>query len=61
MMMPGTPEKENPETGEMERRPCLRYYRVFNLEQTEGLESPVTEASEAVTFNPIEQCEQLVA
>ena len=54
-------DKENPETNEIERRPFLRYYRVFNLEQTEGLESPASEAIEAVTFSPIEQCEQLVA
>lgn len=54
-------EKENPETGEVERRPCLRYYRVFNLEQTEGLEHPASEEAEPTIFTPIERCEQLLA
>ena len=40
--------------------PMLRYYNVFNLEQTEGIEAPpVTEATN--TFSPIERAEQIVA
>lgn len=38
--------------------PILRYYRVFNVEQCEGIEAPKTETH---IHNPIEICEQLVA
>jgi len=51
--------KEDPETGEPDKRFVLRYYTVFNAVQLEGLtvpEIPVARHS----FTPIEQCEQLV-
>ena len=54
-------EKENKETGKTERIPFLRYYRVFNLEQTEGIPAPEVEEAEERTFNPIEQCERILA
>lgn len=39
--------------------PLLRYYSVFNLEQTEGIEPPPT--TEIVnTFTPIEMAEQII-
>jgi len=41
--------------------PMLRYYSVFNLEQTEGIEAPP--APEIITqpFTPIERAEQIIA
>ena len=48
--------------GEVSRNgkiPLLRYYSVFNLEQTEGIEAPpVTETIS--TFTPIERAEQII-
>lgn len=57
--------KENEETGEVEvsRRPMLRYYRVFNLEQCEGIDSAKVPAwgNEAEReFEPIEAAEGIV-
>lgn len=54
-------EKQNDETGESEQFPFLRYYRVFNLQQTEGLTIPEPENVEERYFNPIEKCEEIVA
>ena len=54
-------EKEDAKTGEKKEIPALRYYRVFNLEQTEGIEGPETAEIEEQPFEPIERCEQLVA
>jgi antirestriction protein ArdC len=36
----------------------LRYYTVFNLEQTTGIETPMEPHKQA--FQPIERCEALV-
>ena len=38
--------------------PFLRYYRVFNLEQTEGID--YTSEESAIDFKPIENCERVV-
>ena len=54
-------EKEDEKTGEKKELPVLRYYRLFNLEQTEGIEGPPTEEAEEQEFTPIERCERLVA
>lgn len=40
--------------------PMLRYYSVFNLEQTEGIEQPPT-IETVNTFTPIERAEQIIA
>lgn len=57
-------EKEG-ETGdetEAKRIPFMRYYRVFNVEQTEGWEIPPLEAnSKPNDWTPIEDCEAIVA
>lgn len=37
----------------------LRYYRVFNVEQTEGLEDKIPHV-EKIEFNPIEKCEEIM-
>lgn len=40
--------------------PMLRFYNVFNLEQTEGIKPPLT--TETInTFTPIERAEQIIA
>jgi antirestriction protein ArdC len=46
-------------TGEAKTIPMLRYYRVFNVEQCDGVEYPKPEARE-VTFNPIAAAESIV-
>jgi len=53
-------EVEDQETGERVEKPFLRYYRVFNLEQTQGIEAPESEKPEQIEFNPIRRCEELV-
>ncbi len=40
------------------RLPILRYYRVFNAEQCDGINAP---ALEAIDFEPIARCESVVA
>jgi antirestriction protein ArdC len=40
-----------------ESRYVLRYYRVFNVDQCEGVEAPSLKQHD---FNPIEQCEKVV-
>ena len=47
------------EEQETKRIPLLRYYTVFNLEQTTGIETPREPHKQA--FRPIERCEALVA
>ena len=47
------------EEQETKRIPMLRYYTVFNLEQTTGIETPMEPHKQA--FQPIERCEALVA
>jgi antirestriction protein ArdC len=46
-------------TGEDKTVRVLRYYRVFNVEQTEGVDYPKPEPR-ALQFNPIEACEAVV-
>lgn len=58
-----TVEKEDEETGKLVKIPFLRYYTVFNVEQT-TLEIPAAATTEATeeeaTFNPIEAAEAIV-
>ena len=53
-------EIEDQETGEKVEKPFLRYYRVFNLEQTTGIEAPESDKSKEIEFTPIERCEGLI-
>jgi len=56
-------EQENPDTGELETytAPLLRYYRVFNLEQCEGIPADKVPALEnARDFQSIEEAERVV-
>ena len=53
-------EKQN-DNGETvkEKRPILRYYVVFNLEQIDGIEAPKSEVKD-FGFNPIQEAEKIV-
>jgi antirestriction protein ArdC len=50
-----TPTDEDPD--HKDNRYVLRYYRVFNADQCEGIETPEIERRE---FNPIQQCEKVL-
>lgn len=54
-------EKKDAETGEGkgETVAFLRYYTVFNLEQTEGIEAPAPEGFSPLAFQPLEACEAI--
>lgn len=54
-------ETEDRETGEAKTVPVLRYYRVFNAEQCEGVETPDASTIQPVDFAPLEACERVVA
>jgi len=49
------PKDDDPDA--TDKRWVLRYYKVFNVEQCEGIETPDIEKNE---FNPIEACENIV-
>ncbi len=53
-------EKENEETKEKERIPMLKYYRVFNISQCEGI--PIEKIPKPIerNNNPIETCEKVL-
>jgi antirestriction protein ArdC len=57
----GGPDGEEERTGSRDRVPLLRYYTVFNLDQTEGIPAEKIPAQEARRFDPIEACERIVA
>jgi antirestriction protein ArdC len=48
-------------SGEMKKIPLLRYYNVFNVEQTSGLEGKIPKANPAIDFHPIAKCEELIS
>lgn len=53
-------EPKDTDSADADKTPMLRFYNVFNLSQTEGIEPPQT--TETVnTFTPIEQAEQIIA
>jgi antirestriction protein ArdC len=56
----GKYEKQDPDSGELETRKSvlLRYYRVFNIEQCEGVSAL---HSTRTVVNPIEECEGIVS
>ena len=53
-------EKKDQETGEVKQLPVLRYYWVFNIEQTEGIKVPEPDKPAERKFTPIEQCEIII-
>ena len=50
-------ETKDSESNEVDTIPLLRYYKVFNVEQCEGVEYPIWEKADN---NPIERCEDVV-
>ncbi|MCB2181240.1 MAG: DUF1738 domain-containing protein [Desulfobulbaceae bacterium] len=55
-------EKEDQETGEKQSHPILRYYRVFNLHDVEGIEAPeVIKHEEGEKPVPLFQCAAIIA
>jgi antirestriction protein ArdC len=55
-------EEINPKTGKLSKSFLLRYYRVFNLSQTEGISNKLGLAEQSAKPVPdIEACEALVA
>jgi len=59
-----TISKEDPDTGEVVEEnvtvPVLRYYRVFNIEQCEGIEKPKDDSVVIENFNPIDRAESII-
>ena len=53
-------EKKDSETGEKKNIPLLKYYTVFNLDQTEGIELPEIDHPETREFTPIEKAEKII-
>lgn len=54
-------EVEDKDTGEEKEIPLLRLYRVFNLEQTEGIEAPPSPAVIEKPFTPIQEAENIIS
>jgi antirestriction protein ArdC len=54
-------EKLNPKTGKVSKPFLLRYYRVFNLSQTEGIATKLNLTEPAKPVPDIEACESLIA
>ena len=53
-------EVEDKETGEIKEKPFLKYYRVFNAEQTTGITFPDLNIDQT-EFTPIERCVNIVS
>lgn len=53
-------EKEDKESGDIEKIPMLRYYRVFNINQCEGIKSKRNEDVQEFEHDPIEEAENIV-
>jgi len=54
-------EVADSETGDEKKIPFMRYYTVFNLEQTEGIEAPPSPAVTEIPFNSIQAAEDIIA
>jgi len=53
-------EKENKETKEIERKPLLRYYNVFNIDQCTGIPKEKLPQVIESKIDPIEACEKII-
>jgi antirestriction protein ArdC len=51
-------EKEDETTGKKKKIPFLRYYRIYNLDQIDGIEDP-DGSLDQIDFNPLERCEEV--
>jgi antirestriction protein ArdC len=54
-------QTKDAKTEETKKIPLVRYYNVFNVEQTTGLESKIPKSSPAIDFNPIVKCEEIIS
>jgi len=56
-------ERDDPETGTVDKIPVLRYFNVFNAKQCDGLGAKFTSRPDVETFehSPIDQCERIAA
>lgn len=52
-------KEPDPNTGKPKIIPMLRYYRVFNLDQVDGINPPIT--AEREPFVPVEAAEKIIA
>jgi len=55
------PGGDDDQSDRRERVPLLRYYTVFNLDQTEGIPAGKIPALETCPFEPLTECERIVA
>jgi antirestriction protein ArdC len=53
-------EKEDKTTGDVEQIPTLKYYRVFNINQCEGIKSKRDEKIPTFEHDPIEEAENII-
>jgi len=53
-------DTDNPSEGVNGKIPLLRYYNVFNIEQTDGITAPEPEETH-IHFDPITKAEQIIA
>ena len=53
-------EVEDKATGEKDTIPMLRYYRIFNVSQCDGLNDKVPQHESRQDFQPISECERIV-
>ena len=53
-------KREDKQTGEKERIPVLRFYKIWNAEQIDGIDFPEPEKPRG-DFEPIQICESVVA
>jgi antirestriction protein ArdC len=54
-------DSDDPESAGNGKIPLLRYYNVFNIEQTEGITYPELVQENNQEFTPIERAEQIIA
>lgn len=54
-------EVENKETGKKEKIPILRYYRVFNISQCEGISKEKLPEKFERKHDPVQPCEEIIA
>jgi antirestriction protein ArdC len=53
-------EHTDEESGEEKRIPMLRYYNVFNIEQTDGIKAPDAAIFTPTEFHPVGEAERIV-
>lgn len=52
-------QREDPETGEFEKHPFLKYYTVFNVQQCERIDYPAPSSSDQ-PFSPLAGCDAVI-